>query len=253
MSTVGTTGAETHQEQLARLSAEVQALRAQLKQAQRLATVGTMTAMVAHEFNNILTPIINYARLAQKNPALVTKAVNHAADGGQRATDICKALLGTLRGEAGKSAEINVSELLAGTLTAMAREPKKDGIELVCDVPADLQMLTRRVELQQVLLNLIMNARSAVTARSGLRRIEISARRSGQGVAFRVADNGVGIPPEHLEKIFEPFFTTKAASAQDGHGLGLAVCREIVTSLGGDISVESSLGIGTTFTVRLPG
>jgi signal transduction histidine kinase len=246
--------AQTYPEQLAKLNAEVAVLREQLRRAQRLATVGTMTAMVAHEFNNILTPIINYARMAKTNPKFAGKAIDRAADGGERATNICNAILG-FTGQATEARAVIVADLICETLAAMGREPAKDGIDLVLNAPPDLTICTRRVELGQVLLNLVINARAAVLGKSGARRIEIGARRERGSVFIEVADNGIGIAPENLDKIFQPFFTTKQSQdgADKGHGLGLAVCHDIVTAMGGDISVTSKLGEGTTFAIRLPG
>ncbi len=242
---------ETHAEQLARLEHEVDSLRTQLLSAQKLANVGTMTAMVAHEFNNILTPIINYAQMAQKNPKLVAKALTHAANGGTRASVICSALLGVTSDSADEQAEqIVLADLLAVTLEATAREPAKDGIELTIDIPDGLTLTTRPVELQQVLLNLIINARTAMLAGSGPRRLTISANQSNGRTVITVSDTGVGIPPENMEKIFQPFFTTSGDST--GHGLGLAFCRQILESLDGEISVESTPNAGATFTISLP-
>jgi len=246
---------DTHEDQLTSLRGEVESLREQLKRTQRLATVGTMTAMVAHEFNNILTPIINYARLAKSNPELVEKAISRAEDGGERAATICRALLNMTHQEASGPEEVRVSEMIAETLEAMARDPKKDGIEFFLEAQPGLTMVTRRIELQQVILNLVINARAAVIESPGLRHVRVSAQRQGCDVVIKVSDNGVGIPVENLDCIFNPFFSTKRdpGSGLGGHGLGLAVCREIVTSLGGEIFVESTLGRGSTVTVRLGG
>jgi len=245
---------EAHQQQLTRLNAEVQALRQQLRRAQRLATVGTMTAMVAHEFNNILTPIVNYARLARKNPGLLEKALDRAASGGERATEICKAILGMTAEAPCEPVEVLVARLVSDSIVAMARDPKKDGIELVIDVPQKLTVTVRPVELQQVLVNLLMNARQAIPKDKTDKRVEIRARRGKAHVEIRVSDTGAGIAPENLEKIFEPFFTTSGRSngSSRGHGLGLAISKDIVEDMGGQILVESVLGRGSAFTVRLP-
>jgi signal transduction histidine kinase len=243
----------SHQEQLDRLESEVQSLREQLRHAQRLAAVGTMTAMVAHEFNNILTPIVNYAQMARTNPKLAGKAIDKAASGGERATEICKAILGMTHAPSAPT-EVDLAELISQTLAAMARDPAKDCIELDLDMPPGLTVRARIVELQQVLLNLLINARAAVLAREGgPKKIALRARK-GQDVEIAIADNGVGIPPENLGKIFQPFFTTKSDGddRSGGHGLGLSICRDIVTQMGGTISVQSSPGKGATFTIRLP-
>ena len=144
---------------------------------------------------------------------------------------------------------VPVAQLIEETLAAMARAPSKDDIVLIRKVPPKLRITTRPVELQQVLLNLLLNARTAVLAKAHGRSIRISAfRRNGQ-TFIRVADTGVGIPPENEERIFEPFFTTKNSG---GTGLGLAVCRDIVESLNGQISVRSQPGKSTCFTIALP-
>ncbi len=243
----------SHQEQLDRLESEVQSLKEQLRHAQRLAAVGKMTAMVAHEFNNILTPIVNYAQMARTNPKLAVKAIDKAADGGERATQICQALMGmTQTGQDVR--QLNLSNVVAQTLAAMVRDPAKDGIELSVNVPPGLTVKARSVELQQVLLNLLINARAAVLAKTGgAKRITIWACKKC-GMEIRVADNGIGISPQNLQKIFQPFFTTKSPSGGEsgGHGLGLSICRDIVTQMKGTISVQSALGQGTTFTLRLP-
>jgi signal transduction histidine kinase len=237
-----------------RLRDENRALRNQLRHCQRMASLGTMAAMVAHEFNNILTPMMNYAQLARENPALVDKALHKAVDGSQRAAVICQAILGFSRNDVPPGTEVNISSLVAETLQAMGRDLRKDGIELTYRGPADLSVMTRKVELQQVLLNLVLNARTAVLDREGPRRIEIGAERCADGLVLRVADTGVGIAPEHLKRIFDPHFTTRKGEDGQaaGHGLGLYICREIVKSMDGSITVTSQPGAGATFTVCLP-
>ena len=194
------------QDQLAKLQAQVAALQDQLKHAQRLATLGTMAAMVAHEFNNILTPIINYAQMARRNPSLATKAVDRAADGGERATTICRALLGMTREQGAEKETVRLADLVRQTLQAMARPPERDMIDLTIDVPDDLTIDTRRIELQQVLLNLLLNARTAVLKRGDPRSIHVWAGGGADGVQLHVRDNGQGIAPEHRRHIFQAFF-----------------------------------------------
>lgn len=243
-------------QQLVRLTAEVQALREQLRQAQRLASVGTMTAMIAHEFNNILTPVINYAQMAQKNPSLTNKAILRAADGGQRATHICQAILEMTRGSSPACEQLDLRALIDETLAAMGRDPQKDRIELEMDIPGEFSICARKVELQQVFLNLILNARNAIIAQGhgGTRRIEITARTDENTNTISVSDTGIGIAPDNLQRIFEPFFTTRSEQNGDskGNGLGLALSKDIITAMNGEIRVESEVGKGTTFTIVLP-
>ncbi|MFW6133843.1 MAG: sensor histidine kinase [Planctomycetota bacterium] len=242
----------THQAELQRLRREVASLRGQLRHAQRLATVGTMTAMVAHEFNNILTPVINYARLARNNPALTDKAIERAAAGGEQAVTICRAILDMTRSGAAEPERVTLGEIVRESLAAMARDPQKDRIELAVDVPDHLELVARRAELQQVLLNLLINARQAVVDAPQPRRIEVIARAHDGEVEIRVADTGVGIDEDVVQRIFDPFFTTRSDGADAGHGLGLTLCRDIVESCGGWIEVDSAPAAGTTFAVHLP-
>lgn len=239
---------------VAQLRQEVRTLREQLRHTQRLAAVGTMAAMVAHEFNNILTPVINYAQMAQRNPSLVPKAIERAAEGGKRATDICRAILGMARGDRTGIEEVELGALLRQTLLGMARDPRKDAIELVIDAPEPVCILARQVEIQQVILNLLLNARRAVLEASKPRRIEITLGQAAGKALMVIRDTGVGIAPENINRIFLPFFST-AKEAQDeirGHGLGLTVCQEIIQAMGGDIRVQSTVDQGSCFTVEIP-
>ncbi len=242
-------------DELTRLRAENDALRHQLRHAQSLATVGTMTAMIVHEFNNILTPIINYAQLAADgDPEMTAKALAKAADGGQRASDICNALLRMLRSEADAPIQAPLAEIVQDAVLALGRDLGRDGIELSLAVPANLTLRTRPAELQQVLVNLLLNARSAVLAKGRGGRIALTARRSGKRCRLTVADSGTGIAPEHMERLFEPFFTTKTGQddTEKGNGLGLALCREILSAMDGTIQADSPPGQGATFTISLP-
>jgi two-component system NtrC family sensor kinase len=237
-------------DEIERLRREIGELRRQLCHSQRLATVGTMAAMVAHEFNNILTPMLNYAQLAAGgDEAMREKALRHTLEGSQRAATICRALLDlTGRGEA-EFETVSVRKLLDETIVAMSRDLGKDGIRLVMKGPAQLRLRTRPTESRQVLLNLLLNARSAALAKGRGQSISITAVAAGGSVRIRVADTGVGIPRENLRRIFKPFFTTKG---ENGRGLGLAVCREIVESLDGELTVRSQAGKGSCFTLSLP-
>jgi signal transduction histidine kinase len=255
-------GATDSRQEIARLKQTIRSLRLQLHHAQRLASVGTMAAMVVHEFNNLLTPIVNYAQLAQKNPVMVEKALTSAIRNGFRATKICGAILGmTKRGDEIRQL-FALKEMIDETLLMMARDPRRDDIDFICTVPDDLTVSAQRVELQQVILNLMINARAAVLAKPAPRKIEISGGVEGEVIYIRVVDNGVGISSQNLDKIFDVFFTTKnknknkneidPTAGGGGSGLGLAICRDILQSMGGNIGAESIEGTGTIFTIRLP-
>jgi len=236
------------------LKAENQRLRDQLCRLQRLAAMGTTTAMVAHEFNNILTPMMALAQVAQKRGDrwILGKAVRRAYDSSHRAKAICEALLGMADRRGEETQEVVLATLVDETLAAMARDPSKDGIRLVKNVPARLRIATRPAELKQVLLNLLMNARAAVKAGgAGIKRISISAKRRNGHVHLAVADTGEGIRPEDREKIFTPFYSTRDGE-DGGSGLGLSVCQEVVRRLNGKITFRSEVGKGSRFAVALP-
>ncbi len=240
-------------QEIVTLRQEVETLRKELRRSQKLASIGTLATMVAHEYNNILTPVINYAQMAQKRPEFTEKALSKAVSGGLRAAGITRALLGLAGDSAESNQPFSIVELVNDTLSAMAREPQRDSIEFNCLVPNDLKLSCPRIELQQVLLNLLLNARHAVMQKKAGRRIEVSAQVEPKAVHLMVSDNGGGISRAHLPRIFEPFFTTKKGSPghEEGNGLGLAVCREIMHSMNGEISVQSKVGRGTTFTLKL--
>jgi signal transduction histidine kinase len=189
--------------------------------------------------------------LAQDQPDLVGKAIDKAAKGGQRAQTICQALLGLCRGPK-QRVTVEMTDLVDEAVSAMVRHPSRDGIELDVRV-APGKVTTRSVELQQVLLNLLLNARRAVLAGRGRRWIEMAAEQIDGQWVIRVADGGVGIPTGDVERVFEPFYSTADSDAGDGgFGLGLTICREIVQSLGGTIHADGTVVRGACFEIHLP-
>lgn len=240
-------------DRVAELSAEVASLREQLARTQRLATVGTMASMLVHEFNNLLTPIVSYAEMAQQSPALLSKAVDKAYHSGHQAKKICDAMLRMSRGHIGPAVDSSVIGIISDALSTIPRSLDQDRIDLSVSVPEGMTIRTRPAELQQVLLNLILNARRSVLANSGAMSIGIQAVRAGNACAISIRDNGGGIEAENLGRVFEPFFSTSdPAKGDGGTGLGLAVCKQIVESLGGSIRVDSCPGEGATFTLTMP-
>ena len=237
---------------------KVKDLEEQLVFAQKLATMGTMSCLVAHEFNNLLMPIINYAELALKHPddkALVKKTLEKTVKQGTQAGHIIESILGMTRAESQEFHNVNLNTVIQESFRCLARDFEKDGIKVVIDVPEDVYVYAIHSQLQQVVLNLIINARQAmVEDRKGT--LTVAARKHGEGmVEISVVDTGHGISDEILHKIFEPFFTTKkSGKSQDriGTGLGLMVCKQIVETHKGTISVESEINKGTTFKVTFP-
>lgn len=239
------------------LEAQFQQVREGLAQSHRLATLGTIASVIAHEYNNILTPVISYAQLALAQPedaALTRKALEKALAGAERAAKISASLLGFAR-EADEKHAARLPAVVDDTIACMARAPEKDGVRVAIDVP-DVQVAISATNLQQVLLNLVLNARHAMRRRGG--HIKINGRKQGAMLVLDVIDDGPGVPAEIRERLFEPFVT--APTPQDGDGaarprgtgLGLMICRDLIRNAGGTIECETEEGKGTTFHITLP-
>jgi signal transduction histidine kinase len=237
-------------------STEADQLRQQLMQAQRMSSVGALASSVAHEFNNILTTIINYAKLAireQKDEAARNQALERILKGSQRAATIVGSMLGFARNNAMQYEKTDVVHLVEEVLLLAEKDLSKHHIQVEKKFEARPEASVVPAQIEQVLLNLIINARQAMP-RGGRLRLEVRVNPRAQMVEVRVADTGVGIPPERLRLIFEPFYTTKVPDehGHGGTGLGLSVCRQIIDHHQGRIRVESLVGKGSTFTVKLP-
>jgi signal transduction histidine kinase len=247
--------------QLAEAQEQLDLLHRQLTETQRLATIGTIAAVIAHEFNNLLTPIVSYSQYAltsaeseQPDMQLVRKALAKAFQSAEKAGKICASLLGLARGQP-TLGPVRVQELIDQTVMAMARDPQKDGIALRVQVEAGLALQGDAVQLEQVLLNLLINARQAMLGRGGALTIKAARDEEADFARIQITDTGCGIPEKLMEKIFQPFFTTKGTVRSGelrGTGLGLAISKEIVERHGGRIDVASQTGRGTTFTLLLP-
>lgn len=235
-------------------------LRDQLTESQRLATIGTIAAVIAHEFNNLLTPIVSYSQVALQNAEsaqpdmdLLRKALSKAFNGSSKAGRICASMLSLARGDS-VFGPVSVQKLVDEALSVMARDPQKDGIALRVQIQPELIVNGDVVQLEQVLLNLLINARQAMLGKSGSITIKAQQLEDGQ-TRLQVIDTGPGIPDRFKEKIFQPFFTTKSAARKGepkGTGLGLSICKDIIEHHGGRIELHSELGKGTTFSIYLP-
>jgi signal transduction histidine kinase len=251
---------ESLADHIALLQGQLDSLREQLTESQRLATIGTIAAVIAHEFNNLLTPIVSYSQFALQSAEgekpdmdLIRKALSKSFQSSSKAGRICTSMLGLARGES-IFGQVGVQQLVDETLAVLARDPKKDGIALRVQVQPDLLVHGDPVQLEQVLLNLLINARQAMLGKGG--SITVKAQHTDEGeVRIQVIDTGPGIPEKLLPKIFEPFFTTKGTARKGeakGTGLGLAICKEIIEHHKGRIEVQSEVGKGTTFGIFLP-
>jgi signal transduction histidine kinase len=254
------------QRQVAAAQEQLDYLRDQLTESQRLATIGTIAAVIAHEFNNLLTPIVSYSQFAlasaesdKPDMALIKKALGKSFQSSTKAGKICTSMLGLARGES-CFADVTVQNLVDEVLLVLARDPQKDGIALRVQIQPGLAVHGDSVQLEQVLLNLLINARQAMlgggAAGGSGGSLTIKAQKLDTGeIRLQVIDTGPGIPAKLLPRIFDPFFTTKSATRKGeakGTGLGLAICKEIVEHHRGRIEVQSEAGKGTTFSIYLP-
>ncbi len=250
----------TLNDQLSALQQQLETLRDQLTESQRLATIGTIAAVIAHEFNNLLTPIVSYSQFALQNLQsdkpdleLAKKALNKSFQSASKAGRICQSMLGLARGVS-SFGRVEVQKLIDEVLLVMARDPQKDGIALRVQVQPELVVDGDPVQLEQVLLNLLINARHAMLGKGGSLTIKAVAVENVEEVRIQIIDTGPGISEKNLPKIFQPFFTTKGTTRKGeakGTGLGLAICKEIVEHHKGRIEVQSEVGKGTTFSIYL--
>jgi signal transduction histidine kinase len=235
---------------------ELDALRRQLVAIQRVSSLGVLAGSICHELNNALTPILNYAKLGLRNPdpEYRRRAFEKILEGAQRASAITGGVLGLARPRADRHEPTDMVRLVEEVLLLVNKDLSRNRVRL--DFQAEGRPFARvnPAQIQQVLLNLMINARQAMP-RGGTVKVRVAADATGRLAELSVADSGVGIAPADLRRIFEPFFTTKTgpdASGHGGTGLGLAVCRDIVEAHHGRLRAESRLGQGTTFTLRLP-
>lgn len=235
---------------------QLDSLRAQLEQAQRMATIGELTSTTTHEFNNLLMTILNYAKLGlrHKDEPSRDKAFQRILDSANRATKITGSILAMSRSRTGQMESTALRPIIEDTLLLLEREFRKYRIQLETKLDDVPEVLANASQIQRVIVNLLVNARQA-TAEGGLVRITLQADLAASEVALTIRDSGTGISADVLPRIFDPYFTTKSgpdASGKGGTGIGLASCKEIIDLHQGRIRVESSLGKGTAFIIRLP-
>ncbi|MCX6349001.1 MAG: ATP-binding protein, partial [Candidatus Aureabacteria bacterium] len=232
-------------------------VRPRLRDTSKLEAVGTMSLGLAHEFNNVLMGISGYAQLAQAAPA-DRERVEQALETILRQTQRGKVLIQRLstfgRRDKPRLDSVDLTRILEEVVSLQEREMKMGGVRVERSYDKPSPALADYSQMEQVFFNLIRNARQAIEPkRKGT--ITLSARNRGEEVEVRIADTGIGIRPDDLQRIFDPFFTTKERQKGDkvpSLGLGLWVSRQIVQEHGGKITVESIPRKGTAFTIRLP-
>ena len=243
-----------------RLAAEKELIQLQLFQSSKLASIGELSAGVAHEINNPLNGIINFAQLLKDDEAVNTETGKRMIDGiieeGERISKIVRDLLTFARLDLHEQVRVNITETIATSVSLFGYQLDKDGITMEVDVPKNLPAVRAEgSRLRQVVVNIISNAHHALRDReSQTKFFRIKARtvdkQGRQFLRLEFFDNGIGIKQDDLDKIFDPFFTTRRDKG--GTGLGLSLSFGIIREFGGTIMVESEEGNYTRFVVELP-
>ncbi len=226
----------------------------QLLQQEKLATMGEIIAGVAHELNNPLTGIIGFSELLLEDPNLpgnIREDLRTIHGEAERSRRIVQNLLLFARQTPAEKEAIEVHSAIEKAIALIEYDLKSRGILIKRRFDENgLTIFADYFQIQEVILNLISNAAQAIDGSGHGGEIEIRTAEDEKNVLISVSDTGPGIPSENLKKIFDPFFTTKPVGK--GTGLGLAISYGIIQEHGGVISVQSELGKGTTFTIRLP-
>lgn len=243
-------------EELEKLRRENASLQEQLLTAQRAAALGELLGTTTHEFNNVLMTVINYAKLGLRNKdeASRDKALTKILQAGERAAKITHSVLGMARNRKDQFEPTALSDLIHESLLLLERELQRYRIQVEVDLEDVPEVPVMANQIQQVLINLLINARQAMPE-GGRLLIRLRHDLTQRMVDLSIRDFGIGIPEDKLPRIFEPYFTTKQgpdATGKGGTGLGLSACRNIIQSHRGIIRVESAVGKGTCFTLRLP-
>ncbi len=238
------------------LEDQVRILSAQLNEAQKLTALGELTSTTTHEFNNVLMTVINYAKIGMRHRDDPTrdKAFEKILNAANRAAKITNSVLGMARNRSDKQEPTDLRQLIDDSLVLLEREMMKYRIAIEKQIEAVPQVVVNGNQIQQVMLNLLINARQAMP--DGGRLIIRATHDVAAGmVDLMVRDSGCGIPQEKLRRIFDRFYSTKDGpdeSGKGGTGLGLAMCRDIIEAHHGRIRVESTVGKGTAITLKLP-
>ena len=247
---------ENLQAEIDRLTEENAQLVQRVEDLQRMSSLGELVSTTTHEFNNVLMTIINYARMGMRRDDKATrdKAFAKINEAGDRAARITKSVLGMAQNRSETFEPTDLRKLIDSAMVLLEREMHKYRISVEMDLDDVPEVSAIGNQIQQVLLNLLINARQAM-GESGQLIVRLKNDPSGKFVDLSVRDFGTGMPEETLHKIFDPYFSTKSGpdeTGKGGTGLGLATCKKIIEAHGGKIQVNSTVGKGTCFTLKLP-
>ncbi len=228
-------------------------LEEQLIVTDRLATIGELVSGVAHELNNPLTSVIGFSELMLKKD-ISTEMAQYLImidEEAKRAAGIISQLLTFARKHETKRELLNINEIITNVLDLRAYEQKVNDIEVIARLDSNLpKVKVDSFRLNQVFLNIIINAEQSMIESRGRGTLIIATERVGEFVRISITDDGNGITKENLRHIFDPFFTTKKVG--EGTGLGLSICYGIIAEHGGQIYANSALGKGATFIIEIP-
>lgn len=238
---------------------ESELMNRQMVETGKLAAIGELAAGIAHEINNPVAIMIEEAgwvsdlledeALEMESGNEIKRALGQVANQGRRCKDITHKLLSFARQTDSRVGEVSLGPLVREVVDISMQQARYAQVDFSLNIDPDMPTVSASVtELQQVFLNLVNNAIQAMESEGGMLSI-ICEQRDGEAVVI-VEDSGPGIPAANLSRVFDPFFTTKPVGK--GSGLGLSICFGIIHQMGGDIEVESTVGVGTRFTVRLP-
>jgi len=238
------------------LQQQVELLKAQLQEAQKLTAMGELVSTTTHEFNNVLMTIINYAKMGMRHRDAATrdKAFEKILAAGNRAAKITNGILSFARNRSAGMESTDLARLIDDSLMLLEREMNKYRVVVDRQIAEVPPAMVNANQIQQVLMNLLINARQAMPS-GGHIVIRLSYDAASQTVDLMVRDTGSGIPADKLPRIFDKFYTTKSgpdATGKGGTGLGLSFCRDVIEAHHGRIRVDSTVGKGTAFTLKLP-
>jgi signal transduction histidine kinase len=235
---------------------EIELLKRQLREAQRMAALGELVGTTTHEFNNVLMTIINYAKLGlrHKDESTRDKALDKILAAANRAEKLTNSVLGLARNRKEEFAPTNLAQLIDESLILLEREMQKYRVAVRREFAEVPPVRAIGNQIQQVLLNMMTNSRQAMP-QGGELLIRLTHDPVSKSVDLTIRDSGTGIPAEALPKIFDRYYSTKQGpdeTGKGGTGVGLSACKEIIDAHQGRIRVESSVSRGTAFIIRLP-
>ena len=237
-------------------SEQLRLLKEQLARAQRMTALGELLGTTTHEYNNVLMTVLNYAKMGirHKDEATRNKAFEKILAAGERAAKITNSILGLARNRSGDFEPTDLARLVDDALVLLERELRKYRIAIETHLEDAPPARANPNQIQQVLLNLLINARQAMP-NGGQVVIRVGLDQASGMVELSVRDNGPGIAEDKLPRIFDPYYSTKKGpdeTGKGGTGVGLSACRDIVEAHQGKILVASTIGKGTAFTLRIP-